>query len=110
MDLRKMKSDMRFANQEDIDNAIKALEFKMVTESMTLKEEKKILEEIKQLQKNKPLVQKAAAKEQQMNELASADSSDNMKKTMDNLKDQMSEHFNRKQELSKQLDDLKSER
>jgi len=110
MDLKKMKSEVKFTTTADIDEKIKQLDFKLVTESLTLQTEKKILEEIKQLKKNKPLVKQVNAKEQMVNEMASVDSSSTMKEKLDIIKKEMDDHFTRKKELSAQLDQLKLER
>jgi len=110
IDLKKMKSEVKYTTTADIDEKIKQLDFKLVTESLTLHEEKKILEEIKQLKKNKPLVKQVNAKEQQLTEMASVDSSSTMKEKLDTIKKEMDSHFQRKQELSAQLDSLKQER
>merc|ERR1719231_170266 len=109
-DLKKMKSEVKYTTTADIDEKIKQLDFKLVTESLTLHEEKKVLEEIKQLKKNKPLVKQVNAKEQQLTEMASVDSSSTMKEKLDTIKKEMDNHFQRKQELSGQLDQLKQER
>lgn len=110
IDLKKMRSEVRYTNTADIDEKIKQLDFKLVTESLTLHEEKKVLEEIKQLKKNKPLVKQVNAKEQQLTEMASVDNSKTMKDKLDDIKKEMDSHFQRKQELSGQLDALKQER
>jgi len=109
-DLKSLKREMKFTTTEEIEEKIKQLDFKLVTESLTLHEEKKILEEIKQLKKNKPLVKQVSAKEQQVNEMASVDSSSTMKDKLDTIKKEMDEHFNRKKGLSAQLDQLKEQR
>jgi len=110
VDLKKMKSEVKFTTTADIDDKIKQLDFKLVTESLTLHEEKKILEEIKLLKKNKPLVKQVNAKEQQLNEMTSVDTSSTMKEKLDIIKKEMDDHFNRKKDLSAQLDQLKQER
>merc|ERR1719231_875687 len=110
IDLKKMKSEVKYTTTADIDEKIKQLDFKLVTESLTLHEEKKILEEIKQLKKNKPLVKQVNAKEQALSEAASVDNSQTMKDKLDTIKKEMDSHFQQKQELSAKLDQLKQER
>lgn len=109
-DLKKMKSEVKYTTTADIDEKIRQLDFKLVTESLTLHEEKRVLEEIKQLKKTKPLVSKVTAKEQALAEMGSVDSSQTMKEKLDDLKKQMDTHFEKKKELSAQLDQLKQER
>merc|ERR1711941_131559 len=86
------------------------VDFKLVTESLTLHEEKKILEVIKQLKKNKPMVKQMNEKTQKLDEMVSADSSQTMKEKLDTIKKEMDNHFQEKQKLSGQLDALKQER
>ncbi|CBZ53456.1 conserved hypothetical protein [Neospora caninum Liverpool] len=58
-----MKRKLGFSTTEEIDRRIAALEHSMMTSTLTLKEEKKLLDQIKQLKHNKPLVGKFAGLE-----------------------------------------------
>ncbi|KEP63669.1 UNVERIFIED_CONTAM: Brf1p family coiled coil protein [Hammondia hammondi] len=58
-----MKRKLGFSSTEEIDKRIAALEHSMMTSTLTLKEEKKLLDQIKQLKHNKPLVGKFAGLE-----------------------------------------------
>merc|ERR1711881_184657 len=55
-ELSKMKKSMGFTSEADIDDRIATIEFKLWTESVSLKDEKNYLAEIKELKKNKPKV------------------------------------------------------
>jgi uncharacterized coiled-coil DUF342 family protein len=54
--LNKMKQNIGYGSVQEIDERIATIEFKLHTESVSLKEEKKLIEEIKQLKKNRPKV------------------------------------------------------
>jgi len=64
--LSKMKGSLGFSSEADIDKRIAEIEYSMHTSSMTLKEEKKKMEEIKELKKSKPKVSKLKGMEADM--------------------------------------------
>jgi len=64
--LKKMKGDMKFQTEAEIDKKIADIEFNMWTTSLSLKEEKKYLDEIKELKRCKPKVSKLKGMEAQM--------------------------------------------
>ncbi|KAL8436201.1 hypothetical protein ACSSS7_001931 [Eimeria intestinalis] len=72
-DLKQSATDLRrkigFASVEDIDQKVAALEHSMMTSTLSLKEEKALLEEIKRLKSSKPLLSKYQALEQSANSL-----------------------------------------
>ncbi|PFH38569.1 Brf1p family coiled coil protein [Besnoitia besnoiti] len=67
LEMKQSVQDMRrklgFSTTEEIDRRIAALEHSMMTSTLTLKEEKKLLDQIKQLKHNRPLVGKFAGLE-----------------------------------------------
>jgi len=54
--LQKMKKTIGYGSVQEIDERIASIEFKLWTESVPLKEEKKLLAEIQELKKNRPKV------------------------------------------------------
>jgi len=56
--LSKMKGSLGFTSEAEIDKKIADIEFNMWTSSLSLKEEKKYLDEIKELKRSKPKVSK----------------------------------------------------
>lgn len=54
--LNKMKKTIGFKSEADIDERIASLEFKMWTDTISLKEEKEMLKEMQELRKNRPKV------------------------------------------------------
>lgn len=62
-DLKDMRKKLPHENLEDIDKAIAEIEYKMWTETLTLKAEKQYLMQIQQLKASKPEIAKYAKKE-----------------------------------------------
>lgn len=72
-EMKQSATDLRrkigFSSVEDIDHKIAALERSMMTSTLSLKEEKQLLEEIKRLKNSKPLLSKYQALEQSASSL-----------------------------------------
>merc|ERR1712113_1224095 len=81
-DLNKMKKSVGYTNEADIDNRIASIEFKLWTESVPLKDEKKYLLELQELKRNRPKVSQVNQMECNLAELSSARS---MKETLQEL-------------------------
>merc|ERR1719453_2955268 len=64
--LKKMKGSVGFASEAEIDKKIAEIEMTMWTSTITLKEEKKYLDEIKELKRSKPKVSKLKGMEAEM--------------------------------------------
>merc|ERR1719387_2559325 len=64
--LSKMKGSLGFKSEAEIDKRIADIEFNMWTTSISLKEEKKLLDEIKELKRSKPKVSKLKGMEAEM--------------------------------------------
>merc|ERR1719191_172506 len=62
-DLNKLKKSIGYTSEAEIDERIASIEFKLWTDSVTLKEEKKMLAEIAELKKNRPKVSMVNKKE-----------------------------------------------
>merc|ERR1712187_1045788 len=54
--LNKMKKSIGYTDEAEIDERIASIEFKLWTDTLTLKDEKKLLAEIQELKRNKPKV------------------------------------------------------
>uniref|UniRef100_A0A7S3WR56 Nuclear segregation protein n=1 Tax=Strombidinopsis acuminata TaxID=141414 RepID=A0A7S3WR56_9SPIT len=65
-DLAKMKKSIGFTSEADIDQKIKEIEFKMHHDSISLKDEKKYLQEIQELKRNRPKVAQVNKKEEEL--------------------------------------------
>merc|ERR1712050_790824 len=68
-DLNKMKKSIGYTSEGDIDNRIATIEFKLWTESVPLKEEKKYLQELQELKRNRPKVAQVNKMEENLSEL-----------------------------------------
>lgn len=72
-EMKQSATDLRrkigFSSVEDIDQKVAALEHSMMTSTLSLKEEKQLLEEIKRLKNSKPLLSKYQALEQSASSL-----------------------------------------
>lgn len=72
-EMKQSATDLRrkigFSSIEDIDQKVAALEHSMMTSTLSLKEEKQLLEEIKRLKNSKPLLSKYQALEQSLSSL-----------------------------------------
>lgn len=63
-DVGKMKRQLKFESEGDIDERIATIEFKLLTSTMPLAEEKAYLKEISELKKNRPQLAKIRTMEQ----------------------------------------------
>lgn len=64
-----LRRKIGFSTVEDIDQKVASLEHSMMTSTLSLKEEKQLLEEIKRLKNSKPLLHKYRALEQSASSL-----------------------------------------
>jgi len=65
--LNKMKKQLGYTNESEIDQRIATIEFKMWTDSMTLKEEKAYMQELQTLKRNRPKVSQVNQMEEDIN-------------------------------------------
>jgi len=105
--LNKLKKAMPFGSEAEIDKRIATIEFKMHTESMPMKEEKKLLAEIQELKKNRPKV----AQIQNLGEaLKTNDTGLPLKEQMKELNEKMSMLYEGKKKVSEKLKELNEKR
>jgi len=86
-ELNKMKKNLGFDDIKAIDEKIRELEFRMQTESLSLKQEKELMIKIKELKASRPLVTKYEKMEQSMGP-ANVDAA---RMSVDEIKKQISE-------------------
>merc|ERR1712113_739255 len=106
-DLFKMKKSIGYTNEADIDNRIATIEFKLWTESVPLKEEKKYLLELQELKRNRPKVSQVNKMEGDLAELRSGVS---MKETVQEIIAAMAKHREERNAIQDKLTKLKDER
>merc|ERR1711970_497795 len=103
--LSKMKKTMGFTSEADIEDRIREIEFKMQTESVSLKEEKNYLAEIKELKKNKPKVSQVSQLTNKLEDFKN-DGGVSLKEQKKDIMDQLSLLFNQKTEIRGKLEAL----
>merc|ERR1712151_1420019 len=106
-DLFKMKKSIGYTNEADIDNRIATIEFKLWTESVPLKEEKKYLLELQELKRNKPKVSQVHKMEENLTALREGAS---MKETVQEINGAMAKHREEKKVIQEKLSKLRDER
>lgn len=111
-ELSQLKRGLSFNTTGEIDDRIAKIEFELWTESVSLKEEKAKLEEIKRLKKDKPNVMKVHMKEAELNAQQEqvTSSSGNLSAELDALKKEIEVHKAKKDEWNTQLTSLVEER
>lgn len=109
-ELNKLKKNMAFTSEEQIQDRIHAIEKQMVTESLTLKEEKKMMDEIKQLKKNTSKVSQYADMESKVNAAASPDSNLSLKERLDSVNSELTRIMEDKKRVHEEYSALMAER
>merc|ERR1711953_511302 len=105
--LNKMKKSMNYTTEADIDDRIASIEFKLWTDSISLKEEKALLAEIKELKKNKP---KLAELSKLQNNVENFDSGANLREQQGALRDRMAVLFQQKTTIQEKMKALNDKR
>ncbi|CAE7685899.1 CPK2, partial [Symbiodinium necroappetens] len=94
--LNTMKKSIVFSSEADIDNRIASIEFQLCTESVPLKEEKKLLAEIQQLKKNRSKVSHMQQMEQNP---STVDPTMSMKEQKDVINEEMNRYRDEKRKI-----------
>merc|ERR1711920_1086161 len=109
-DLCKMKKSIGYTTESEIDNRIASIEFKLWTESVPLKEEKKYLLEIQELKRNRPKVSKVNQLEGNLNAFRDGSAGDDLKATVGEINAAMAKHREEKKAIQEKLSKLRDER
>jgi len=109
-DLKDMKKKLGYTDIAKIDERIKQIEDQMIHESLTLKDEKKLMLEIAALKKNKPEVTKYNQMEQATATKRELNSNTPLKEQLDQINEEMNVHRERKKALNAQFTELLAER
>merc|ERR1712217_445309 len=97
-ELSKIAKNMRYTSEAEIDNRIAIIEFKLCTESISLKEKKTLLAEIKDLKKNKP---KLSELSKLQSDVENFDNGTNQNAKLNEPRDQMAISYNKKHKLKR---------
>merc|ERR1719440_1737135 len=103
----KMKKSMNFSNEADIDARIRLIENKMQHDTLTLKQEKEYMQEIKELKKNKP---KLSQLSQMQDKLANLDAGTDLKSRQGKINEQISILREKKKGFQEKLTELTESR
>merc|ERR1712151_965646 len=98
---------MKFTSEEEINDRIATIEFKLWTESISLKEEKALLAEIKELKKNKP---KLSELSKLQSNVENFDNGTNQRAKLNELRDQMAILYNKKTQIQEKMKALNEKR
>lgn len=109
-ELKDMKKKIGYTDVEQIDRRIKEIDDTMMHSSLTIKEEKKMMDEIKALKKNKPEVTKYNQMEQGLATQKEMNNNSSLKEQLDQINEVMKVHRDRKTELNTELTALIQER
>lgn len=105
--LNTMKKSIGFTSETEIDERIASIEFKLVTESVPLKDEKKYLAEIQMLKKNRP---KVAQVKQMEEKVSSFDPGMNMRDSIGSINEEMAKFKEAKQAVQAKMKQLMESR
>ncbi|CAE7333339.1 unnamed protein product [Symbiodinium sp. CCMP2592] len=105
--LNSMKKTVGFTSQQEINNRIATIEFQLCTESVPLKEEKKLLAEIQTLKKNRSKVDTMNTMEQN---LANFDPGMSMKEQKEAINADISQFRDEKKKIQDQMTELSEAR
>merc|ERR1712050_479597 len=106
-ELSKMAKNMRYTSEAEIDNRITIIEFKLWTESISLKEEKTLLAEIKDLKKSKL---KLSELSKLQSNVEHGDNGTNQRAKLNELRDQMAILYNKKTQIQEKMKALNDKR
>jgi len=104
-DLTKMKKSIGFASEDEIDQRIASIEFKLWTDTVPLKEEKKMLQEMQELKRNRPKVAKVKQMEGTVASF-SADATMSLKDQVKEINEQVKNWLDAKRKVSEKMAEL----
>merc|ERR1712083_938780 len=102
-ELQKMQKSVGYGSEVEIDQRIATIEFKLNTESISLKEEKKYLLELQELKKSRPKVSKVNNMKDNLTAFREGTSNADMKATIQEINAAMAKHREEKRESRKSL-------
>lgn len=102
-ELNKMKKTIGFTSETEIDERIKAIEFEMHHNSISLKEEKKLMVEIQELKKNRPKVAGIKGLE---SKIAGDDRGGSLRDQSKAISEEMGRFLEEKRKVSEKLKEL----
>merc|ERR1712194_488088 len=108
--LKKMQKDIGYGSEADIDARIQTIEFKLNTESINLKEEKKYLLELQTLKRSRPKVSQVNKLQGDLTAHREGGSFAEMKATIQEINGAMAKHREEKKGIQEKLSVIRDER
>merc|ERR1711972_249197 len=109
-ELHKMQKSIGYGSEADIDQRIATIEFKLNTESISLKEEKRYLLELQELKRNRPKVSKVNKMEDDFTAFKEGTSTADMKATIQEINAAMAKHREEKKAIQEKLGKIREAR
>merc|ERR1719277_1505483 len=101
--LNKMKKSIGYTSEADIDDRIATIEFKLWTDTISLKEEKEFLKEIAELKKSRP---KVAQVKNMEDSLQNRDLGGNLREQIGTINEEMALYRDGKRKVQEQMKEL----
>ncbi|CAK0844209.1 unnamed protein product [Prorocentrum cordatum] len=105
-DLKKMKAAIGYKSEEEMDERMRTIEYRLQTETIPLKEEKELLKEIQELKRNRPKVSHVNKLEEG---LSSFDAGGGIKQTLQTINEQIRNWMQEKSKVLEERDALNKE-
>mmetsp|Transcript_124083 Transcript_124083/g.333216 ORF Transcript_124083/g.333216 Transcript_124083/m.333216 type:complete len:473 (-) Transcript_124083:114-1532(-) len=105
-DMKKMKASIGYKTEEEMDNRMRQIEYRLQTETIPLKEEKDLLKEIQELKRNRPKVAQVNKMEEGLN---SFDAGGGVKETLSTINEQIRNWMQEKAKVLEERDALNKE-
>merc|ERR1719277_348736 len=105
--LNKMKKSIGYTSEGDIDERIATIEFKLWTDTLSLKEEKEYLKEIAELKKNRP---KVAHVKNMEDSLQNRDLGGNLREQIQTINEEMALYRDGKKKVQEKMTELMESR
>merc|ERR1712217_643156 len=109
-DLQKMQKSIGYQSEADIDERIAVIEFKLSTESISLKDEKKYLLGLQELKKKRPKVATVQKMQGDLEAHRSGGSVAEMKATIQEINAAMAKHREEKKVIQEKLSEIRDAR
>merc|ERR1712194_1005461 len=105
-DVKKMKASIGYKNEEEMDERMRNIEYRLQTETIPLKEEKDLLKEMQELKRNRPKVAQVNKLEEGLNNF---DVGGNIKQTLQTINEQIRTWMQEKSKVLEERDALNKE-
>merc|ERR1719162_2594516 len=105
-DVKKMKASIGFKSEEEMDERLRNIEYRLQTETIPLKEEKDLLKEMQEIKRNRPKVAQVNKLE---DGLSKFDSGGGVKETLSTIKEQIRNWMQEKSKVVEERDALNKE-